>query len=229
MSNHMNSNYNIPGEYYCEYCNKLCKNLNSLKQHSIRCKNNPERINVINPGFNAKGKKTWNDGLTKQTNARLAAKAARLRARYAAGELIGSFKGKTHTLEHKQRMSALAKERQLGGFHMRRGIYYNGVKLDSSYEVAVAEELDSHNIKWTRCNRFSYTYNDIVHYYTPDFYLPDYDVYLDPKNDYLINFKHSNLNLTDIEKINIASQQNNIRVLILDKNHLRWDAIKTLI
>jgi hypothetical protein len=29
---------------------------------------------------------------------------------------------------------------------MRKGIYYNGVKLDSSYEVAVAESLDKNNI-----------------------------------------------------------------------------------
>lgn len=30
--------------FKCKYCNKECKNLNSLKQHEIRCKNNPNRI-----------------------------------------------------------------------------------------------------------------------------------------------------------------------------------------
>lgn len=30
--------------YKCDYCNKLCKNSNSLKQHEIRCKYNPKHI-----------------------------------------------------------------------------------------------------------------------------------------------------------------------------------------
>ena len=30
--------------YSCKYCNKLCKNKNSLVQHEIRCKENPNRI-----------------------------------------------------------------------------------------------------------------------------------------------------------------------------------------
>ena len=29
---------------YCQYCEKECKNLNSLRQHEIRCKNNPNKI-----------------------------------------------------------------------------------------------------------------------------------------------------------------------------------------
>lgn len=30
--------------FYCKYCNKECKNLNSLRQHKIRCKQNPNKI-----------------------------------------------------------------------------------------------------------------------------------------------------------------------------------------
>lgn len=32
-------------EYICKYCGKVCKNKNSLIQHEIRCKENPDRIN----------------------------------------------------------------------------------------------------------------------------------------------------------------------------------------
>ena len=32
------------GNFICKYCNKECKNLNSLRQHEIRCKENPNRI-----------------------------------------------------------------------------------------------------------------------------------------------------------------------------------------
>ena len=31
-------------EYICQYCGKKCKNLNSLRQHEIRCKENPNHI-----------------------------------------------------------------------------------------------------------------------------------------------------------------------------------------
>jgi hypothetical protein len=38
------------------------------------------------------------------------------------------------------------------------------------------------------------------HRYYPDFYLPEYDVYLDSKNDYLIEHKSSRFGITDVEK-----------------------------
>ena len=31
-------------EYICQYCGRKCKNLNSLRQHEIRCKENPNHI-----------------------------------------------------------------------------------------------------------------------------------------------------------------------------------------
>lgn len=41
----------------------------------------------------------------------------------------------------------------------------------------------------------------IKHTYTPDFYLPEYNVYLDPKNDYLINNINPGLGFKDVDKI----------------------------
>ena len=35
----------IRDDLFCQYCGKQCKNLNSIKQHEKRCKNNPNRIN----------------------------------------------------------------------------------------------------------------------------------------------------------------------------------------
>lgn len=58
------------------------------------------------------------------------------------------------------------------------------------------------------------------HRYTPDFYLPEYDIYLDPKNDYLINNINPSLGYNDVEKIKKVSTQNNIKILILDVNSL---------
>lgn len=43
--NGLNNNFNENKILYCQYCNKECTSLNSLKQHEIRCKVNPNHIN----------------------------------------------------------------------------------------------------------------------------------------------------------------------------------------
>lgn len=78
----------------------------------------------------------------------------------------------------------------------------DGVSLESSFEILVAKSLDENNIRWSRPKRFQYVdLNDKKHTYTPDFYLPDYDVYLDPKNDYLITHVNPSLGYMDVDKI----------------------------
>lgn len=218
------STYNVGKEVFCEYCGKQCKNENSLVQHELRCKENPNRISSIIEKFNNKGHNPWNLGLTKD-DLRVAKQAS------AASETLRGRPNHPQSIETRNILSLKAKERGFGGFNMRKAaIEYGGIKLDSSYELIVAESLDKNNIKWQRCDRFRYTHNDgSVHYYTPDFYLPEYDIYLDPKNDYLIETVNQFTGMTDVEKIQRASAENNIRVLILDKECLTWDKIKELI
>lgn len=108
----------------------------------------------------------------------------------------------------------------------RKTIYYEYnrkiIVLQSTYEFILANNLTKANIKWQRPSCFPYidASNKLRHYY-PDFYLTDYNVYLDPKNDYLIK--------VDEDKIKRASSYNNIRILILSKNQLDWNTIKSLI
>ena len=75
------------------------------------------------------------------------------------------------------------------GHNVKHYIEYKNVKLDSTYELLLAKDLDMNNIKWEKCTQaLSYvTPSKETHGYIPDFYLPDYDIYLDPKNDFLIN------------------------------------------
>lgn len=41
------STYNIErDDLFCRYCGKQCKTENSLKQHEIKCKDNPERYGL---------------------------------------------------------------------------------------------------------------------------------------------------------------------------------------
>jgi hypothetical protein len=63
----------------------------------------------------------------------------------------------------------------------------NGYWLDSGYEIKVAAWLDSKGIEWTRPKYIPYEdENGKSRKYFPDFYLPTMNVYLDPKNPYLI-------------------------------------------
>lgn len=126
-------------------------------------------------------------------------------------------------------LSKTAKTRT-GHSYNKSSIEYNGVKLGSGYELIVAQSLDDNNIQWIRPGPFKYldlTGNN--HQYFPDFYLPEYDVYLDPKNDYLINNPNPYHGYKDVDKIKWAEQYNNIRVLVLDKTQLDWSTIKTMV
>lgn len=67
----INSSYDynkIREDLFCKYCGKQCKNLNSLNQHEIRCKNNPNKIKCIGNPVPHQG---WNKGLTKDTDERV--------------------------------------------------------------------------------------------------------------------------------------------------------------
>lgn len=59
------------------------------------------------------------------------------------------------------------------------------VILNSSWEVKVAKFLDEKNILWIRPRYIKWIDpKSKEHLYYPDFYLPDFDLYLDPKNPY---------------------------------------------
>jgi hypothetical protein len=95
--------------------------------------------------------------------------------------------------------------------------YGNDVCLQSSYEKICADILNSLKIKWTRPKHLFYKGKK----YFPDFYLTDYNMYLDPKNDYLYN--------KDLEKINTVILENNVKVFILKKENLNKEFILNLL
>lgn len=210
----------------CKFCGKTCKNRNSLCNHERLCKKNPNgQVSPFVEYNSDPNRVVWNKGLTKETDVRLQKQGESIKRYYESH--AGGFTGKSHSEAFKERQRLLALDRGLGGFNMRRGILYKDTKLDSSYEVVVAKSLDERQIKWERCKRFPYkTADGKLHYYTPDFYLPDFDIYLDPKNDFLIENVNPRLGYSDVYKIKLVEDQNNIKVIVLDKNNLLWESIK---
>ena len=82
------------------------------------------------------------------------------------------------------------------------------VVLQSSYELLCSEILNDLNIKWIRPKSLKYDGRN----YFADFYLPEYDIYLDPKNDFKAK--------QDLEKIQKVTEQNNVQVYIVLKENL---------
>lgn len=61
------------------------------------------------------------------------------------------------------------------------------VNLESSWELRVAERLDELNIEWVRPKYLKWVDStNTERLYYPDFYLPKYSLYLDPKNEYCL-------------------------------------------
>lgn len=58
------------------------------------------------------------------------------------------------------------------------------IQMDSSWEVKCAEKLDELGLKWERTEDLKLQYIDKkarTRNYIPDFYLPDFDIYLEVK------------------------------------------------
>lgn len=97
----------------CQFCGRECKNRNSLCNHERQCKSNPNRQEVSSFAvFNEKVKrgeaKVWNAGLTKDTDERVRKSAENINKYYETH--VGSWTGRTHTEEQKQKISKARKQ-----------------------------------------------------------------------------------------------------------------------
>jgi hypothetical protein len=153
----------------CKYCQREFSNSGGLGGHQPYCKQNPTRVQRINsPNAHAKkGVANWAKGLTKDTDSRIKARPDLLGKRFASS-LTG------HTTKTKQRLSAVAKERNLGGYVQGSGRgkkgWYNGFFCDSSWELAYVIYCLEHSIDIKRnIEKRQYIWNGEIKTYIPDF------------------------------------------------------------
>ena len=180
-------------EVPCQYCGKLCK-LYGLKNHEKYCKENPNRIQIKRKMSEYKnGTYTpWNKGLTKDTDERVAKNAKSISDSYSSGKSKSWCGGLTK--ETDDRLAKLSKKVsdtinakvENDTWHSSLGKVYhydcNGYSMHGSWELALAEYLNSKNIKWIRPkDKFKYYFKDAWHWYHPDIYLVDYDIYIEVK------------------------------------------------
>jgi len=94
-----------------------------------------------------------------------------------------------------------------GGKTNFKRFVYKDVIFDSSWEIEIAMFLDERNIEWKRSKEIVLFWVDskqITRRYYPDFYLPEYNIYVDPKNKYKQKL--------DEEKINFIQNKYNLLV-----------------
>jgi len=84
------------------------------------------------------------------------------------------------------------------------------VSMDSSWESIMAMRLDEINVKWERDENMKLKYlskSGRKRNYIPDFYLPDYDIYIEVKGYWTDAAKHK---MQDVQK------RNPVKILILE-------------
>lgn len=91
---------------------------------------------------------------------------------------------------------------------------YNNIVFRSKIEAAYAKYMDEHSIKYEyEKHLFEYELNGVLHNYRPDFYLPEYDTFLEVK---------SRINKEDklvLIKLNALRKQGK-RILLVDSTML---------
>ena len=185
----------------CKYCEKECKNNNSLKQHEIRCKLNENKIEVKS-NFIKYNEKLKNGELTKEySNHYSKAKTLGLPKPEISNETRKKLsicgKNQKWDLERRKRHSdtmikasilypdSYSSNNVCGRTKLIETIdsFNNKTKLNGNWEYLVSLLLNELEIKWTNkiSEKIYYIWENKKRIYYPDFYLPEFDIYIEVK------------------------------------------------
>ena len=156
----------------CKFCNKECKNNNSHRNHERCCPSNLSRVYK-----NGMLGKVGSNQFTYAASHNLPKPIAGAKGK------PGTFLGKKHTDEAKRKISQKLSINNKGV----RAKWYNvaGQKCQGTWERNVALKLEELGIEWkklkTNKDVLEYVMDNKVRCYTPDFYLPAYNIFLEVK------------------------------------------------
>ena len=164
-------------DMFCQYCNRTAKSIVSNKQHEIRCKENPEGIQ-IKPSYGMLGKKGANQfSKARREGREIPIQSAESKAKSLATKTLrGSL---THSKEAKEKISASMKravENNPEAYSSsNRGrtkqIIVDGIKLQGQWEVDFYLWAKEHHLNPQRPTKaFYYEWNGTRSYH-PDFYI----------------------------------------------------------
>jgi hypothetical protein len=197
----------------CKHCKKRFdisdKPKGWMANHSRWCDLNPKREQYnkdtahMRAGITEESRKKQREGV----------KRAHQNGKYdhIKGTVNRHWLGRKHTEETKKLISE--KARQSKHRRLKKGVVeYKGILLDSSWELALAKRLDELNVSWIRPEPIEWVDSKgLKRNYFPDFYLPEYEIYLDPKNPHAIKVQKKKIDA-------LLEQHSNIIILdSLDK------------
>jgi len=153
-------------KHLCKYCSSERKSLKSLVNHERLCPQNVDRVYVSR----TVGTTPWNKG------------KIGLQEAWNKG-LPGTFLGRKHTEDAKQKISEKLSINNKGG----RAKWYTvaGQRVQGTWERNVALKFEELGIRWKKLktNRdiLKYSMDGKLRSYTPDFYLEEFNIYLEVK------------------------------------------------
>jgi hypothetical protein len=215
---------------HTKHCSKCSRDIrvNNFARHIQACSGlRIKKIRGIdfdpNAGYKDGSRSAWNKGLDKEHNRSLAKAAETLRKRYGVGELkpVGCCSREWLASDNHVESS-----RRGGGYRENAGrskkffvedSLGNKVCLQSTYELQTCEILNELGFKWVRPKALKYDGKN----YFADFYLPEFDLWLDPKNDFKAK--------QDQEKIQKVIEQNGIKLVVLLKHQITKQHIASLV
>ena len=178
----------------CKYCNKVFDGMmaaNERANHTRWCEQNP-KSDEYKKSSDCSQMRT----LEAKSKRILSLKKAHADGKY--DEKNSRQRGKPGT-PHSEKTKQHLRERALASNHRRlrkNRIEYKGIWLDSTWEYELAKRLDELKIKWVRPDPIPWIDDQgIKHNYFPDFYLEDYDLFLDPKNPQAVKVQRKKLDM----------------------------------
>lgn len=177
----------------CRFCGRECKNDNSLRNHERLCKENPNR-QILKSNFiewNKRRRELGIKGENQFTKAKSEGREKPVVSEETKEKIRKKNTGRKFTDEERKKLSDAMKqvvERYPDKYNASRlhnrikHFWYKDQWIDGKWELEFVQYLERNGIEWIKNKKwFEYEWNDSIHKYFPDFYLPKYDRYVEVK------------------------------------------------
>jgi len=195
-----------PGKWKCLLCERCFGTRQATTSHIHRTHDNPGAVY----GHKTKGSIPWNKGLTAEIDERVKRNgesvSKTLKHKVDNGTFVPNRPGEKARRKTSERQSL----KNSGG----KSKWYDvgGQKVQGTWERNVALKFNELSIKWVKCkcnkDIIKYTIDDTEKSYTPDFYLPEYDLFLEIKGYWWGD---------DKRKMDAVLSQTDKNILIIEK------------
>jgi hypothetical protein len=179
----------IYAELFCQFCSKACKNKNSQVNHQRLCKSNPNRQSThFQTDYNKTRKPTNQFIKAEELGLEKPIVSEVVKATLAENNKLRNWDDEAkqkHSLSMKQAVLENPESYTKSNRGRVKHIKKYGLTFDGEWELKFYEWCMDNNIKIEDNTKFfPYVWNEQDHLYNPDFYLPEYDVYVEVKGYY---------------------------------------------